>query len=44
LFPVGKHVQFNPCFEHDNNTGKRPNQQVNSAGLVLNLYFSLEKK
>jgi len=44
LFPVGKKVQFNVYFEHDNNTGKRPNQQVNSLGLALNLYFSLEKK
>ena len=30
-------------YEHDNNTGKHPNQQVNSAGLDMNLYFSLEK-
>jgi hypothetical protein len=44
LFPVGKHVQFNIYFEHDNNTGKHPNMQVNSVGLALNLYFSLEKK
>jgi hypothetical protein len=41
LFPVGKHVQFNIYFEHDNNTGKHPNRQVNSVGLALNLYFSL---
>ena len=44
LFPIGKHVQFNTYFEHDNNTGKRPNRQVSSVGLALNLYFSLEKK
>jgi len=44
LFPVGKHVQFNLYFEHDNNTGKHPNRQVNSVGLVLNLYFSLENQ
>ncbi len=44
LWPVGKHVEFNTYYEHDNNTGKSPNQQVNSAGLALNLYFSLEKK
>ena len=44
LFPVGKHVEFNTYYEHDNNTGKHPNQQVNSAGLALYLYFSLEKK
>jgi len=43
LFPIKKHVQFNLYFEHDNNTGKRHNEQVNSVGLVLNLYFSLEK-
>lgn len=44
LFPVGKHVQINSYYEHDNNTAKPPNRQVNSAGLALNLYFSLEKK
>jgi hypothetical protein len=44
LFPVGKHVEFNTYYEHDNNTGKHPNQQVNSAGLALYLYFSLAKK
>jgi hypothetical protein len=44
LFPVGKHVQFNAYYEHDNNTGKHQNQQVNSVGLVMNLYFSAEKK
>jgi Protein of unknown function (DUF2490) len=44
LLPVGKHVEFNSYYEHDNNTGKHPNQQVNSAGLALYLYFSLEKK
>lgn len=44
LFPVGKHVQFSSYYEHDNNTGKRPNQQVNSIGLALYLYFSVEGK
>jgi hypothetical protein len=44
LFPVGNHVQFNLYFEHDNNTGRHPNQQINSVGLVLNLYFSLARK
>jgi hypothetical protein len=44
LFPVGKHVEFNTYYEHDNNTGKHHNQQVNSVGLALYLYFSLEKK
>lgn len=44
LLPVGKHVQFDPYYEHDNNTGKAPNRQVNSIGLVMNLYFSAQKK
>jgi Protein of unknown function (DUF2490) len=39
LFPIGKHVQFDPYYEHQNNTGKHPNQQLNQLGLVLNLYF-----
>jgi hypothetical protein len=44
LFPVGGHVQFNAYYEHENNTGKRPNQQVNEIGLALYLFFSLEAK
>jgi hypothetical protein len=44
LFPVGKHMQFNAYYEYENDTGKHPNQQKNSVGLVLNLYFSTQKK
>ena len=44
LFPVGKHVEFNPYYEHDNNTNKKPNKQVNSAGLAVYFFFSMEKK
>jgi hypothetical protein len=44
LFPVGKHVEFNPYYEHDNNTNKHPNKQVTSAGLAVYFFFSLEKK
>jgi Protein of unknown function (DUF2490) len=40
--PVGKHVDLNPYYEHQNNTGKKPNKQVNALGLTLNLYFSRE--
>ena len=43
LFPVGKHVEFNTYYEHENNTGKKPNQQVNHIGLALYLFFSVEK-
>jgi hypothetical protein len=44
LFPVGKHVQLDAYYEHENNTGKKPNQQTNDIGLALYLFFSLEKK
>src|SRR5215831_9728019 len=44
LFPAGEHFEFNTYYEHENNTGKRPNQQMNSIGLALYLYFSVEKK
>ena len=39
LLDVGKHVQFDPYYEHENNTGKSPNQSLNLVGLVLNLHF-----
>lgn len=39
LSPVGKHFAFDVYYEHQNITGKRPNQQLNQFGLILNLYF-----
>jgi hypothetical protein len=39
LFPLGKHLEFDPYYEHQNNTGKKPNQQLNQLGVVLSLYF-----
>jgi len=39
IFPFGKHVGVNPYYEHENNTGKTPNQQLNQLGLILNLWF-----
>jgi hypothetical protein len=38
-FPIGKHTELDIYYEHQNNTGKAPNQQVNAAGLILNLHF-----
>jgi len=37
--PLGKHFDFNPYYEHQNNTGKKPNQQLDQAGLMLNVWF-----
>jgi len=42
--PVGKRVEFNGYYEHENNTGKSPNSQRNYVGLQLQLYFSLQDK
>jgi len=41
LFPVGKHVEFDTYYEHQNNTGARPNQQLDQLGIILNLFFSI---
>lgn len=38
-FPFGKHVELDGSYEHQNNTGKAPNQQVHVIGVALNLYF-----
>lgn len=38
-FPIRKHAVFNPYYEHQNETGKPPNQQLNQLGLILALYF-----
>jgi hypothetical protein len=39
LLPIGKHYQFDPYYEHQNITSKRPNQQFNQFGLIFNLFF-----
>src|SRR5690349_9340006 len=44
LFPVGKHIEFNPYYEHENDTGKHPNRQNHYFGLALYLYFSPMRK
>ena len=44
LFPVGRHVQFNLYYEHENNTGGNKNHPENAVGLALYLFFSVEGK
>jgi len=39
FFPLGKHFELNPYYEHQNQTGKGPNQQYNQAGLMLNIFY-----
>jgi Protein of unknown function (DUF2490) len=38
ILPIRKHVEFNPYYEHQNNTGSSPNQQFNQLGLMVSLY------
>ncbi|HZD32533.1 MAG TPA: DUF2490 domain-containing protein [Candidatus Angelobacter sp.] len=38
-FPLGRHFQLNPYYEHQNQTGKSPNQQYNQFGLMLNIFY-----
>jgi hypothetical protein len=39
LFPIRRHIQIDSYYEHQNNTGKSPNQQLNQLGLTIGLYF-----
>lgn len=40
LFPIGAHVQIDVYYEHQNNTGKKPNEQVNDIGLAAHIFFA----
>jgi len=39
LFPVHKHFELDPYYEPQSITGKRPNEQLNQFGIVLNFYY-----
>jgi hypothetical protein len=43
MFPAGRHVAFDLYYEHENDTGKRPNRQKNYVGLKIQLYLSKQK-
>ena len=38
-FPIRQTRGVNAYYEHENNTGKTPNHQLNQLGLILNLWF-----
>lgn len=42
--PVRRHLELEPYYCHQNNTGKKPNKQLNQFGLIANFYFSTNKK
>lgn len=39
VFPIRKHAEFEIYYEHQNDTSKPPNRQINAIGPVINLYF-----
>ncbi len=39
VFPLGRHLELEGYFEHQNDTSSSPNRQVNAVGSVVNLYF-----
>jgi hypothetical protein len=39
LLRLSKHFELDDYYEHVNNTGARPNREVNAIGFALNLYF-----
>lgn len=41
-FPANKHIEFDAYYEHENDTGKKPNRQHGYIGLILRLYFFRE--
>jgi len=43
LFPIGKHFELDPYYEHQNVTGKSPNQQFDQVGLVPNIFIQTLK-
>ena len=38
-FPIRKHTEVEAYYEHQNDTSKSPNRQINALGISLNLYF-----
>ncbi len=42
--PLGLRLDLSPYYCHQNNTGKKPNQQQNQLGLIANFYFSRKTK
>lgn len=41
LFPIRRHFELDPYYEHQNNTGQNPNHQLDQLGIILNLFFAV---
>jgi hypothetical protein len=40
-FPITRSIQLSADWEHQNNTGKDPNKQINNVGLGVHFYLSI---
>ena len=43
LTKLNRHLELDPYYEHENNTGQRPNRQLNIGGLIISWYFPPNK-
>ena len=41
--PIRRHFELDPYYEHQNITGKHPNQQLNQFGLILDMFFGVHQ-
>jgi hypothetical protein len=39
IFPVKKHIELEPCLQHQNQTASIPNRHVETLGVKFSLYF-----
>jgi hypothetical protein len=39
FFPLGKRAEIDPYYEHENDTGQKPNRQKNYLGAILQIYL-----
>jgi hypothetical protein len=43
LSKLNRHLELDLYYEQENNTGQRPNRQLNIVGLIISLYFPPNK-
>lgn len=44
IFPIKRRAEVEPYYQHQNQSGCTPNQQAETFGLKLSLYFQLQKE
>jgi hypothetical protein len=44
ILPIRQHIIVSPYYVHQNNTGNRPNQQLEQVGLIVDIFLGVQKK